>query len=54
MRKLEVTFFYVVVDAANSALQERFSILEKVGEKFRVLSTEELAAADIYAQKKEL
>ena len=39
LKKLEVTFFNVVVDAATSALQERFSTLENVGEKFGVLST---------------
>ena len=39
LKKLEVTFFNVVVDVANSALQERFVTLENVGEKFRVLLT---------------
>ncbi|XP_055771271.1 uncharacterized protein LOC129847549 [Salvelinus fontinalis] len=39
LKKLEVTFFNVIVDVATSALQERFSTLENVGEKFGVLST---------------
>ena len=38
LKKLEVTFFNVVVDAATSAIQERFSTLENVREKFGVLS----------------
>nr|XP_046235720.1 uncharacterized protein LOC124054095 [Scatophagus argus] len=38
LEKLEVTFFNVVVDAATSAIQERFSTLENVREKFGVLS----------------
>jgi hypothetical protein len=33
LKKLEVTFFNVV-DAATLAIQERFSTLENVGEKF--------------------
>ncbi|KAI7800882.1 transposase [Triplophysa rosa] len=33
-RKLEVGFFNVVVDAATSAIKERFSTLENVGKKF--------------------
>uniref|UniRef100_G3Q2L3 HAT C-terminal dimerisation domain-containing protein n=1 Tax=Gasterosteus aculeatus TaxID=69293 RepID=G3Q2L3_GASAC len=37
-RKLEVGFFNVVVDAATSAIKERFSTLENVGNKFRVLT----------------
>ncbi|KAM3833954.1 zinc finger MYM-type protein 1-like [Diretmus argenteus] len=39
MRKLEVSFFNVVLDNANTAIMERFETLENVGEKFRVLST---------------
>ncbi|KAK0148316.1 Zinc finger MYM-type protein 1 [Merluccius polli] len=38
LKKLEVTFFNVVVDAAASAVQERFSTLQNVREKFGVLS----------------
>ncbi|QQP50466.1 Zinc finger MYMtype protein 1like [Caligus rogercresseyi] len=38
LKKLEVTFFNAVVDAATSAIQERFSTLENVIEKFGVLS----------------
>lgn len=34
LRKLEVEFFNVVVDAATSAIKERFSTLENVGKKF--------------------
>ena len=36
--KLEVTFFNPMVDAATSAIQERFSTLKIVGEKFGVLT----------------
>lgn len=35
LKKLEVTFFHVVTDAAISALHERFSTLDNVGEKVR-------------------
>ncbi len=35
---MEVAFFNVVVDAATSATTERFSTLENVGNKFRVLT----------------
>lgn len=38
LRKLEITFFNVIVNAATSAIQERFSTLENVGEKFGVLT----------------
>lgn len=38
LKKLEVTFFNAVVDAALSAIRERFSTLENVGEKFGVLT----------------
>lgn len=38
LKKLEVEFFNVVVDAATSAIQERFSTLEIVGNKFGVLT----------------
>ncbi len=38
LRKLEVGFFNVVVDAATSAITERFSTLENVGNKFGVLT----------------
>ena len=38
LKKLDVTFFNVVVDVAT-ALRERFYPLENVGEKFGVLST---------------
>ncbi|KAL7406132.1 hypothetical protein ABVT39_013594 [Epinephelus coioides] len=38
LKKLEVTFFNIVVDAATSAIQERFSTLQNVREKFGVLS----------------
>ncbi len=38
LRKLEVGFFNVVVDAATSAIKERFSTLENVGKKFGVLT----------------
>ena len=38
LKKLEVTFFNVVVDAAASAVQERFSTLQNIREKFGVLS----------------
>ena len=38
LKKLEVTFFNAVVDAATLAIQERFSKLETVGEKFGVLT----------------
>ena len=38
LKKLEVTFFNAMVDAATSAIQERFSTLEIVGEKFGVLT----------------
>ncbi|XP_025760119.1 zinc finger MYM-type protein 1-like [Oreochromis niloticus] len=38
LKKLEVTFFNVVVDAAVSSIQERFITLENVGEKFGVLT----------------
>ncbi len=38
LRKLEVGFFNVVVDAATSAITERFSTLENVGIKFWVLT----------------
>lgn len=38
LKKLEVGFFNVVVDAATSAIKERFSTLENVGNKFRVLT----------------
>lgn len=38
LRKLEVEFFNVVVDAATSAIKERFSTLENVGKKFGVLT----------------
>lgn len=34
-----MTLFNVVVDAATSGLQERFSTLENVGGKFGLLST---------------
>ncbi|KAL2102360.1 hypothetical protein ACEWY4_001528 [Coilia grayii] len=36
--KLEVGFFNVVIDAATSAIKERFSTLETVGNKFGVLT----------------
>ena len=39
LKKLEVSFFNVVIDNANVAIQERFETLEKVGENFGVLST---------------
>ncbi|KAJ8270431.1 hypothetical protein GJAV_G00114530 [Gymnothorax javanicus] len=38
LKKLEVSFFNVVVDAATSAIGEKFSILENVGKKFGVLT----------------
>ncbi|XP_076049669.1 uncharacterized protein LOC143030406 [Oratosquilla oratoria] len=38
LKKLEVTFFNAVIDAAMSAIQERFFTLENVGEKFGVLT----------------
>ncbi len=38
LRKLEVEFFNVVVDAAMSAITERFSTLENVGNKLGVLT----------------
>ena len=38
LRKLEVGFFNLVVDAATSAIKERFSALENVGNKFGVLT----------------
>ncbi len=38
LRKLEVGFFNVVVDAATSAITKRFSTLENVGNKFGVLT----------------
>ncbi len=38
LRKLEVGFFNVVVDAAMSAITERCSTFENVGNKFRVLT----------------
>lgn len=38
LKKLKVTFFNVGVDAAASAVQERFSTLQNVREKFGVLS----------------
>ncbi|XP_077052859.1 zinc finger MYM-type protein 1-like [Siphateles boraxobius] len=38
LRKLEVEFFNVVIDAATSAIKERFSTLENVGKKFGVLT----------------
>jgi len=38
LKKLEVTFFNAVADAATSAIRERFSTLEIVGEKFGVLT----------------
>ncbi len=38
LRKLEVGFFNVVVDAATSVITERFSTLENVGIKFGVLT----------------
>ncbi len=38
LRKLEVGFFNVVVDAATSAITERFSTLENVENKFGVLT----------------
>lgn len=38
LKKLEVTFFNVVIDAAASAVQERFSTLQNVREKFGELS----------------
>ena len=41
LNTLVVTFFNVIVDAATSALQEIFSTLENVGEKFGVLSRHE-------------
>ncbi len=37
LRKLEVGFFNVVVDAATSAITERFSTFENMGNIFRVL-----------------
>ena len=38
LRKLEITFFNVVVDAATTSIKERFTTLENVGEKFGVLT----------------
>ncbi len=38
LRKLDVGFFNVVVDAATLAITERFSTLENVGNKFEVLT----------------
>lgn len=38
LRKLEVGFFNVVIDAATSAIKERFFTLENVGKKFGVLT----------------
>ena len=38
LRKLEVEFFNVVVDSAMSAIKERFSTLENVGNKFGFLT----------------
>ena len=34
LKKVEVTFFNAMVDATTSTIQERFSTLEIVGEKF--------------------
>ncbi len=51
LRKLEVGFFNVVVDAATSAITERFSTLENVGNKFRVLTNfPSLADAELAEQ----
>ncbi|KAK0131568.1 Zinc finger MYM-type protein 1 [Merluccius polli] len=38
LKKLEVGFFNVVVDAAMSSIKEKFSTLENVGNKFRILT----------------
>ncbi|KAK0137817.1 hypothetical protein N1851_025990 [Merluccius polli] len=38
LKKLEVGFFNVVVDAAMSSIKERFFTLENVGNKCRVLT----------------
>ena len=39
LKNLELSFFKVVIDNANLAIQERFETLEKVGDNFGVLST---------------
>ena len=49
--KLEVGFFNVVVDAAMSAIEERFSTLEVVGNKFGVLTNFPSLASEELAEQ---